>query len=129
MKSKNEADLFLIRDGADEFLTAGAREPKHVLDAVCRGDFEVGLRCDFLLCHRIDRSLFLRVTTPKFNIQRQNRKPFSYHMASLNVESGISSRPHRLDESSGFEFIHKARVNELLGLAAFGFRCDFGEQT
>ncbi len=43
MESEDETDLFLIGDGADEFLAAGAGQPENIFDAVRGRDFEVGL--------------------------------------------------------------------------------------
>ena len=43
MESEDETDFFLIGDGADEFLPAGAGQTENIFDAMRRRDFEVGL--------------------------------------------------------------------------------------
>ena len=43
MERQDEADFFLIGDGADKFLAAGAGQTENIFDAMCRRDFEVCL--------------------------------------------------------------------------------------
>ena len=51
MHRQNEADFFLIGDGADEFLAAGAGQTENIFDAMGGGDFQIGLRGDFFCGH------------------------------------------------------------------------------
>jgi hypothetical protein len=43
VERENKANFFLIRDRANKFLAAGTGQAENVIDAMGRGDFQIGL--------------------------------------------------------------------------------------
>ncbi len=74
VQREDETDFFLIGDGADKFLTAGARQTENVIHPMGYRHFEIGLRSGFRICTIIShREFLLRLFVQGSTVQRLNR--------------------------------------------------------